>query len=70
VVVPVKDRPAELARLLTAPRADPATLEDLAYGAGLCWGAVRNREPRALLPARPPRRSGSTGPERNAVAPE
>ena len=29
-------------------------LEDLAYGAGLWWGAVREREPRALLPARPP----------------
>ncbi|MFD2091186.1 mycofactocin biosynthesis glycosyltransferase MftF [Blastococcus deserti] len=31
-------------------------LEDLAYGAGLWTGAVREREPRALLPARPPRR--------------
>jgi mycofactocin system glycosyltransferase len=30
-------------------------LEDLAYGAGLWWGAVRARSPRALLPARPPR---------------
>jgi mycofactocin system glycosyltransferase len=30
-------------------------LEDLAYGAGLWWGAVRARDPRALLPARPPR---------------
>jgi mycofactocin system glycosyltransferase len=29
-------------------------LEDLAYGAGLWWGAVRHRQPRALLPARPP----------------
>ena len=29
-------------------------LEDLAYGAGLWWGAVRARRPRALLPARPP----------------
>jgi mycofactocin glycosyltransferase len=29
-------------------------LEDLAYGAGLWWGAVRARDPRALLPARPP----------------
>ena len=30
-------------------------LEDLAYGAGLWWGAARARSPRALLPARPPR---------------
>jgi mycofactocin system glycosyltransferase len=30
-------------------------LEDLAYGAGLWWGALRARSPRALLPARPPR---------------
>jgi mycofactocin glycosyltransferase len=30
-------------------------LEDLAYGAGLWWGAARARDPRALLPARPPR---------------
>jgi mycofactocin system glycosyltransferase len=30
-------------------------LEDLAYGAGLWAGAVRARDPRALLPARPPR---------------
>jgi mycofactocin system glycosyltransferase len=30
-------------------------LEDLAYGAGLWVGAVRARDPRALLPARPPR---------------
>jgi mycofactocin system glycosyltransferase len=30
-------------------------LEDLAYGAGLWWGAVRARNPRALLPARPPK---------------
>jgi len=29
-------------------------LEDLAYGAGLWWGAARARDPRALLPARPP----------------
>jgi mycofactocin system glycosyltransferase len=29
-------------------------LEDLAYGAGLWWGALRAREPRALLAARPP----------------
>jgi hypothetical protein len=29
-------------------------LEDLAYGAGLWWGAVRHGQPRALLPARPP----------------
>jgi mycofactocin system glycosyltransferase len=29
-------------------------LEDLAYGAGLWWGAARHRQPRALLPARPP----------------
>ena len=28
-------------------------LEDLAYGAGLWWGAVRARDPKALLPARP-----------------
>jgi len=30
-------------------------LEDLAYGAGLWWGALRAGEPRALLPTRPPR---------------
>ncbi|TFV48993.1 mycofactocin biosynthesis glycosyltransferase MftF [Blastococcus sp. TF02A-35] len=29
-------------------------LDDLAYGAGLWAGAVRARDPRALLPARPP----------------
>ena len=29
-------------------------LEDLAYGAGLWWGAVRHGQPRALLPTRPP----------------
>jgi hypothetical protein len=28
-------------------------LEDLAYGAGLWTGAVRERSPKALLPARP-----------------
>jgi mycofactocin system glycosyltransferase len=33
-------------------------LEDLAYGAGLWAGAVRARNPRALLPARPPRPPG------------
>jgi mycofactocin system glycosyltransferase len=30
-------------------------LEDLAYGVGLWRGALRARDPRALLPARPPR---------------
>ncbi|WP_346620583.1 mycofactocin biosynthesis glycosyltransferase MftF [Blastococcus montanus] len=30
-------------------------LDDLAYGAGLWTGAARARDPRALLPARPPR---------------
>ncbi|MDQ1661465.1 MAG: mycofactocin glycosyltransferase [Blastococcus sp.] len=30
-------------------------LEDVAYGAGLWDGALRHRQPRALLPARPPR---------------
>ncbi len=30
-------------------------MEDLAYGAGLWRGALRARDPRALLPARPPR---------------
>jgi len=30
-------------------------LEDLAYGTGLWWGALRARNLRALLPARPPR---------------
>lgn len=30
-------------------------LDDLAYGAGLWMGAARARDPRALLPARPPR---------------
>jgi mycofactocin glycosyltransferase len=29
--------------------------EDLAYGTGLWWGALRARDPRALLPARTPR---------------
>ncbi|MGY1642097.1 mycofactocin biosynthesis glycosyltransferase MftF [Geodermatophilus sp. SYSU D00703] len=29
-------------------------LEDLAYGTGLWWGALRARDPRALLPAAPP----------------
>jgi mycofactocin system glycosyltransferase len=29
-------------------------LDDLGYGAGLWWGALRARSPRALLPARPP----------------
>jgi mycofactocin system glycosyltransferase len=33
-------------------------LEDLAYGAGLWQGALRARDPRALLPARPPRMTG------------
>ena len=33
-------------------------LEDVAYGAGLWTGAVRARNPRALLPARPPRTAG------------
>lgn len=31
-------------------------LDDLAYGAGLWWGAARARDLRALLPARPPRK--------------
>ena len=31
-------------------------LEDLAYGTGLWWGALRARDLRALLPARPPRK--------------
>ncbi|MGZ4549758.1 MAG: mycofactocin biosynthesis glycosyltransferase MftF [Blastococcus sp.] len=30
-------------------------LDDLGYGAGLWWGAIRQREPRALLPAAAPR---------------
>jgi mycofactocin system glycosyltransferase len=34
-------------------------LEDLAYGAGLWQGALRARDPRALLPARPPRMTGA-----------
>ncbi len=40
----------------TAPRLDPARyvaarrLDDLAYGAGVWWGAARARSPRALLP--------------------
>jgi mycofactocin glycosyltransferase len=33
-------------------------LEDLAYGAGLWWGALRAHEPRALLPVRPPNMAG------------
>jgi hypothetical protein len=28
-------------------------LDDLAYGAGLWWGALRAGDPTALLPARP-----------------
>jgi hypothetical protein len=28
-------------------------LDDLAYGAGLWWGAIRARSPRALMPCRP-----------------
>jgi mycofactocin system glycosyltransferase len=36
------------------PFAAARRLEDLAYGAGLWWGALRQRDPRALLPARPP----------------
>jgi hypothetical protein len=38
-----------LARFAVARR-----LEDLAYGAGLWWGAARAGDPTALLPARPP----------------
>jgi mycofactocin glycosyltransferase len=37
-------------------------LEDLAYGAGLWWGALRARDPRALLPARPPTELGRRPP--------
>jgi mycofactocin system glycosyltransferase len=33
-------------------------LDDLAYGSGLWWGALRARDPRALLPARPPHMTG------------
>jgi mycofactocin system glycosyltransferase len=33
-------------------------LEDLAYGAGLWWGVLRAGDPRALLPAVPPRTAG------------
>jgi mycofactocin system glycosyltransferase len=33
-------------------------LDDLAYGAGLWWGALRAGDPRALLPAVPPTLSG------------
>lgn len=40
----------DLARFATARR-----LEDLAYGAGLWAGALRRRDPAALLPAAPPR---------------
>jgi mycofactocin system glycosyltransferase len=40
-------------------------LEDLAYGAGLWWGALRSRSPRALLPARPPRLTRNTPAGRN-----
>jgi mycofactocin system glycosyltransferase len=35
-------------------------LEDLAYGAGLWWGAGQARDLRALLPARPPGQPSST----------
>lgn len=40
-------------RLVAARR-----LEDLAYGAGLWAGVIRARDPRALLPTRPPRMTG------------
>ncbi|MGK5113965.1 mycofactocin system glycosyltransferase, partial [Geodermatophilus sp. CPCC 205506] len=40
-------------------------LEDVAYGAGLWWGALRARDPRALLPAAPP----PIGPPLPAVPP-
>jgi len=36
-------------------------LDDLAYGSGLWWGAVRQRQPRALLPARPQPNSSPSG---------
>jgi len=37
-------------------------LDDLAYGTGLWWGALRSGSPRALLPARPPRLAGKNTP--------
>jgi hypothetical protein len=49
---PVRDRVGPV-RSTAARR-----LEDLAYGAGLWWGALRARDVRALLPARPPRITG------------
>ncbi|MCW2604251.1 MAG: glycosyl transferase family 2, partial [Pseudonocardiales bacterium] len=45
-------------------------LEDLAYGAGLWEGAVRARDPRALLPARPPRPRPDAPRERRAAGTE
>jgi mycofactocin glycosyltransferase len=39
-------------------------LEDLAYGAGLWTGALRARDGRALLPARPPREAPAPPPRR------
>ncbi|MCW2581376.1 MAG: glycosyl transferase family 2, partial [Klenkia sp.] len=42
-------RDVDLPRFVAARR-----LEDLAYGAGLWRGALRARDARALLPARPP----------------
>jgi mycofactocin system glycosyltransferase len=36
-------------------------LEDVAYGAGLWWGALRAGDPRALLPARPMSSPGHRG---------
>jgi mycofactocin system glycosyltransferase len=46
---PVRERIGPL-RFATARR-----LDDLAYGAGLWWGAARTRDVTPLLPARPPR---------------
>jgi mycofactocin system glycosyltransferase len=43
-------------------------LEDLAYGAGLWWGAVHHRQPRALLPARPPSLSAAQRPAEEHTA--
>jgi hypothetical protein len=43
-------------RVIGLPRfAVARRLDDLAYGAGLWAGALRARDPRALLPAEPPR---------------
>jgi mycofactocin system glycosyltransferase len=42
-------------------------LDDLAYGGGLWWGAIRARSPRVLMPRRPDRRRQGLQPHRLAA---